>query len=156
MARLSVWAVLTLCMVALSCSVWAQDNSSRQMVISIKLCERAAEGSKPKVVAEPTIATVPGRAFLFETGGSVKDHAGDDGFDIGTRVNGTFERTGTGTVRLALEIRIGSTVPQACDPQTELFRTETVEIRTLLHPGQTKRLHFSAFQWCDVTVDHVK
>ena len=156
MARHSPYSVLIFCVAALSYSVSAQDNSNVQMVISIKVCDKAVQGSKPRILAEPTIATIPGCAFSFESGGSVKANAGDDDFDIGTRVNGKFERTGTGTVRLALKIRIGLIVPQEDDPKTELVRTETVEIRTVLRPGETKRLTCSASQWCEVTVDPVK
>jgi len=156
MARRSLCTVLMFGMAALAYSVSAQDNSNTQMVISIKVCEKAVEGSKQKILAEPTIATVPGRPFSFESGGKVKPKTGDGDLDIGTRVTGNFERTRTGTVQLALKIRIGFAVSQDEDPKTDLVRTETLDIRTVLRPGETKRLKSSASQWCEVRVDAVK
>lgn len=156
MGRAFIYFVLTFCMATLSHSVLAEDDSNTHVVISINVCEKNLERSRPKILAELTIATVPGQAFSFESGGSVKANSGEDDFDIGTRVNGNFERNGTGTVRLALKIRIGSTVLQKHELETELFRTETVEIRTVLRPGETKCFDCSASQSCEVTVEPLK
>jgi hypothetical protein len=156
MARRCLCAVLVFCMAALTYSVSAQVNSNAQMVISIKVCETAGEGSKQKTLAEPTIATIPGRPFSFESGGSVRTKTRDGDLDIGTRVTGTFERTRTGTVQLALKISFGVPVPQDDDPKTDLVKTETLDIRTALRPSETKRLKCSASQWCEVRVDPVE
>ena len=67
-----------------------------------------------------------------------------------------FERTRAGTVQLALKIRIDVAISQDDDPETDLVRTETFDIRTVLRPGETKRLKVSASQWCEVRVDPAK
>ena len=88
MARRSLCCVLMFSMLALAYSVFAQDNSNARMVISIKVCETAVEGSKQKILAEPTIATIPGRPISFVSGGSVRPKTGDGDLYIGTRVTG--------------------------------------------------------------------
>ncbi len=156
MARRCLYVVLVFGMAAFAYSVSAQVNSNAQRVISIKVCETASKGSKQKVLAEPTIVAVPGAPFLFESGGSAKTKAGDDDLDIGTRVTGSFEHMHTGTVQLSLKISIGATVSQDDDPRTDLVKTETLDIRTVLRPGETKRLKCSPSQWCEVRIDPVE
>lgn len=156
MARCTLCAIAIACIVALAHSVSAQNNTNGQMVISINVCEKTADGSKPRILAEPTIATVPGRAFSFVSGGSVKTRAVGDELDIGTRVTGKLKRTPTGTVQLALKVSVGFAVSQDDDPETDLVKTETLDIRTVVRAGETKRFKCSATHWCDVRVDPVK
>lgn len=155
MATRTLCSVLMFCMLALAVSVLADDNPNAQMVFTIKVWE-AAEGSKQKILAEPTFATIPQRPFSFVSGGSVRPKTGDGDLDIGTRVTGNFERTRAGTVQLVLKMCIGEEISQDDDPESNLVRTETLDIRTILRPDETKRLKVSDSKWCEVRVDPVK
>lgn len=156
MARCTLCGLAIALIVALAHSVSAQNNTNGQMVVSIRVCEKTLDGSKPKILAEPTIAAVPGRAFSFVSGGSVKTRAVGDDLDIGTRVTGKFNFTGTGRVQLALKVSVGFVISQDDDLETDLVKTETLDIRTVVRVGETKRFKCSATQSCDVRVDPIE
>lgn len=149
-------ATLFVCTAVVSYAVSGQNGPAPQMVLSIKVYEASDDGAEKKILAEPAIASISGRPFSFVSGGHHKTKAGEDDLEIGTRITGTFTRTGADTVQLVLDIRIGSAVSQKHEPKTDLVRTETIEIRTSLRPGQTKRLDCSRSQWCELTIDPVK
>lgn len=156
MRRLQLRTALLVCATSLSSAVSAQDNPSRQMILSITLYEQGVNDARPKILAEPAIATIPGRPFSFEAGGAVKAAATGALLRVGTRATGTLERTAPGSLKLALKISLASAVPQQLDPPTDLVRTQTLEIHTELWPGQPKRLNCSASQWCVVAVEPVQ
>lgn len=155
MCRHLLCVALIVCITAFSYAASGQDKSGTQMILSIKISDKAPEAARLKIVAEPTIATTVGRAFSYESGGTVKPKTGDGNLEIGTRVTGKLERTGNGAVQLALKIRIGAAISQENDPNTDLVRTEAIEIRTVIRPGETKRFNCSANQWCEISVDDV-
>ncbi len=155
MCRHLFCVALIVCINAFSYAAFGQDKSGTQIILSIKISEKTPEAARLKILAEPIIATTAGRAFSYESGGTVKPKTGEGDLEIGTCVTGKWERTGNGAVQLALKISIGATVSQEDDPNTDLVRTETVEIRTFIRPGTTKRFNCSANQWCEISVDDV-
>ena len=156
MAKRYLCAMLAFGTAAFAYSVSAQVNSNAQMVISIKVCEISGDESDRKILAEPTIATIPGRPFSFVSGGKVKSQTGDGDLEIGTRLTGNFERNLNGMVQLALKISVGKSVVQTSDPNSDLVKTETFDIRTVLRPSESKRLKCSDSQWCEVRIDPVE
>ncbi len=155
MTRCLFCAVLIVCTAAFSCVAAAQDNHGTQMILSMKVCEKATECSEPKILAEPILVAIAGRPFSLESGGSLTANSEGNDFRTGTRVSGKFELSETGTVQLALKVRIASAVPQD-EPETALVRMEILEIRTTLQPGKTKRINCSASQWCELTAKPVE
>jgi len=158
MARRFLYVAVVVCVATFAYSpmAFAQDNSNGQLVISIKAYETADEGPQQKVLAEPTLVTIPGRPFSYNTGGTLKTKTGDEDLSIGTRVTGTLTRTRTGTVQVALKVSIGDSVSQDDDPETDMVKTEIIDIRTIVKMGEVKRLKWSASRWCEVRVDSVK
>ena len=156
MCRYLLCVAIIVCITAFSYAASGQDKSAKQVILSIKISEKAPEADRLKILAEPTIATIAGRAFSFDSGGTVKPKTGDGDLKIGTRVTGKWERTDNGEVQLALKIHIAAAVFQEGDPNTDLVRTDAFEIRTVVRPGKTKRFNCSAHQWCEISVDDVK
>jgi hypothetical protein len=71
---------------------------------------------------------------------------------FGTSMTGQIQTTSTDAVQLTLKIGVGSVVSQPNDPKTDLVRSETFEFRTVMQPGETKRLACSKTQWCEIHV----
>ncbi len=138
---------------ALSNTSAAPGDPGAGMMLSIKLLENATADSKARILAEPSIVTTIGRSFHFVAGGTLKPKTGGGELEIGTRISGTIERSPDGAVHVALKIRVGERVSQAGDPDTDLVRTETLDLRTVLRPGVTKRIKYSQSQSCEVRVD---
>jgi hypothetical protein len=134
----------------------ADGSSDAAVVLEIRVCEKESRDSKVKILAEPTIAATIGRPFSFKSGGSAKSKTSDREFDVGTQLNGKVERTQAGGVQLDLRISIGSILSPADDQETDLVRTESLDIRTVLRPGEVKRLKYSDSQWCEVRVADLK
>lgn len=152
---------LAIVLAAVSHSASAQNNPT-QLILSIKLCETSSEGAKSKTLAEPSIVATSGRAFSFRSGGSAKPNIGDGDFDIGTNITGKFELTAAGAAQLILKIRVATAIAQEENPKagdaarSDIVRTEILEIRTLLKPGEARRFDCSDHQWCELRVDPVK
>lgn len=144
-------ALLVASIAAMVCHAHAQSNP--QIMVSVRMCEKGKGESPPKVLAEPVIVAMPGRPFSFKAVAPLSPTIGDGDLDLGTRVNGKMVDPGDGSIQLDLKIAVSNRVPQASDAQTELVRTETLEIRTVLRPGKAKRFDYSDSRWCELRLD---
>ncbi len=156
MSRYFLCVVCIVCVAAFSRAVFAEDNAGRQLLLTISIGEETSEADRPKILAEPSIATIAGRPFSFVSGGTVKPKTGEGDLEIGTRITGNLKRLQNGMVEVTLKTRVGNTVTQEDNPDTDLVRTEIVEIRTVMRLGETKRLNCSSSQWCTIRVEGVE
>ncbi|HWL09519.1 MAG TPA: hypothetical protein VNQ76_14010 [Planctomicrobium sp.] len=141
--------------IAASCFAWAQEASSPQLQLSIKIYELGNEDSQQRVFAEPLLVTPAGRPFSLDAGGIVKTDSGDD-LKIGIQVTGKLERPRADLVSIAIKAGVGTQIIQDNDPKTVLVKTDTFDIRAVVRLGETKRFRFSEIQCCEICVDSVK
>lgn len=154
MHRLVALGVVLVCLssaAALPDGSAAPQEAGTQMALSIKFYEQASPVSRRKMLAEPTIAAVSGRPFRFHSGGETKS-----GVAFGIRVNGQFDRTDAGAWQLALNLAVGEKVVTNKEADVELVTSEAIELRMVLEPGKTRRLHCAGPRWCEVRIDPLR
>ncbi|MFO0914069.1 MAG: hypothetical protein U0795_14010 [Pirellulales bacterium] len=145
----------------------AAEPTGEPLVISIRVYDVIGEGDKEqkKVLAEPTIATVPGRPFTMRAGGTVQPKSFGEELEVGMRVTGKLEPAADGTVRVALAIRVSQTVEQAVDgeadtepkiepnAETDVVKTDELVLRTVMKTGELRRFSCAGNRWCEVRVE---
>ncbi len=146
-------AVVIACLTVTPQAANAQVDSSRQIALSIKLCEQVSGTSKRKVLADPTIIATVGKSFSMVSGGTVKPKVGEGRLEFGTQVTGELNTSDNGMIQAALKISLGT--HKQSDSTTDIVVSESIEIRTVLRPEETKRLDYTADKWCEVSVDEV-
>jgi len=140
-------------MVAFACNIAsAQEQAAKLMVLSIKVVEKTADSDALKILAQPVITMPVGEPFSLRAGSQVKPKSGGEALSFGMDVTGTLEEGRTGAVQLSVKIALGALVSQEDEPDTDVVRTDVFEIRTILQPGELKRIKCSATEWCEVRV----
>jgi len=153
MHKRTLTAVILACMTSIPQHTNAQVNSSKQIAISIKLCEKATESSPKRILADPTIVATVGRTFTMHSGGTVKPRVGEGELEFGTQVTGRLNQSGDHMMQVDLKISVGT--HKQSDAKTDVVLAETLEIRTILKPETTKRLDYSQLRWCELRIEEV-
>jgi hypothetical protein len=104
------------------------------------LSENSSTTGKRKILAEPTIAVTLGHPFSFHSGGELNTRNGGDAIEIGTRVRGIVNEHEGDSLLVAFKLAVGRAVMDARNPDTELVQTETLDLRTTMIVGKTKRI----------------
>ena len=140
-------------LVCMSLVATAEETHSVQMMLSFNVCEKTAGGKQTE--ARPTLVAPTGKPFSMVVGGTRKQKTGGEDLYGGTRVSGTMTEAPDGRIRLSAKIELGSIVSPPDDQDTDFARTESLDIRTVLRPGQTKRFEYSDSKWCEIRVERV-
>ena len=133
-----------------------RSKPGAQVIISAKLYENDTQSKQTKILSEPSVVAMVGRPFSVASGGEViGSKPGDDDLRAGPHTSGRVSDTGGGAFRLAIKLELGSVVPVKGDADTNIVRTDSVDIRTALRPKETKKFKISDTRWCEVRVDPV-
>jgi len=146
------------CLIIVGCMSFvaaADETPQIQVLLSIKVSEKGSNGKSVRVFCDPTIVTSTGKPFSFVAGGTLKPRTGGDELAFGTRVNGTMTGVPDGKIRLAAKVELGNIIAPDVDQETDITRTETLDIRTVLRLGQPKRFEYSDSKWCEVRIEPV-
>tara|TARA_R110002111_G_scaffold255157_1_gene321245 strand:- start:30492 stop:30941 length:450 start_codon:yes stop_codon:yes gene_type:complete len=125
------------------------ESVAESQFLTVKLYE---QGEQKKVLAENTLQ-VPQTGELSDfSGGTPPSVQGEAALKVGVRVTGAIKPADQGRFRIALKLQVGSRV-ESPDPETQVVRTETVEIRSDLKTGVTKRFHCGGQQWLELRLE---
>jgi hypothetical protein len=141
--------------VGMSLVATAEETPSVPMILSFKICEKSTDGKGLDFLARPTLMELMGKPFSWVVGQSLKPKDGGEELYGGTRISGTMAQAADGRIRLSAKIELGSIVSPPDDRDTDFARTESLDIRTVLRPGQTKRFEYSDSKWCEIRVEPV-
>lgn len=149
--------VVTALLMASSVVAAADTEPSRQVILKITLSESESRSVENRVLAEPTIAVMLGRPFSFRSGGELSSSSsnGEDAIEIGTRVRGTVKKHDGDSLLVALQLAVGHAVMDACDPETTLAKTETLDLRTSMIIGQEKEFYCGRSQVLKIHVQSI-
>ena len=122
-------------------------ESSQQVVLKVQLVEKAANRER-KVLAGINVATPIGESFSPFQGHSFKLKVDDCWMRFGTGLEGKIKRLADGRLHATVKFSVGSNIPLADDPETNLARTETFDISCVLREGVTKPIPVSNSRHC--------
>lgn len=124
----------------------APDCSKDKHFFSIKLLEQSQSETVKQLVDSSVEVTPEGKIYSF-SGGTVSGFQGERDLQFGVLIDGSIKPTQDGKFRLMLKLRVTERVHQLTNraeaertAETQLTKTEAVEIRTFLVKGKTKRL----------------
>ncbi|QDT30732.1 hypothetical protein [Gimesia panareensis] len=116
--------------------------------VSVKLCQQ----EPAKVLAECTVQTTAAGKFDSRSGGTLPVVQGAPALSVGVRAAGTITPADRQQFHVALQLQVGNRVSSG-SAKTQVVRTETVEIRSLLQTGKTKRFPCGAGQLLELRLE---
>ncbi|HAH43296.1 hypothetical protein [Gimesia sp.] len=132
--------------VAKTCEPLSDTDKSS---LSVRLYE---QNERPKGLAEFTILFADNEEIHYLAGGELPAAQGETPLEFGVKLTGKLKPLKQKRFRAALKLEVGERVDSA-DPQTQLVRTETLEIRSNLERGVKKRIHCGGKQWLELLLE---
>jgi len=137
--------------------LWAErPEPEEQMILSIRLLDKPRSDGKVRVLAQPRVATPIGSPFSTMQGYKVKSRTGGADLEFGERVTGRLTQLPDGRVHLAITLSRGSHVNPPGNADTDLVRTEALEIQCFLQPGVVKRIDCTNSQTCELRLERIE
>lgn len=131
----------------------ADTTETSQTFLEIKVCQQEPDDNSVLVRANQTLAVNMDRPFQFNAGGTIKPKHTKDEIPIGTRINGKLQSQRSGACELALTIQIAEQRDVA-DEEMDLVQSETIDLRTVIAVGQTKRVVYSVGKSIEITLSN--
>lgn len=137
--------------------LWAeQSKPEEQFVVSIRLLDKSRSDGKVRVLAEPRVATPIGSPFSTMQGQRFKSRTGGADLESGERVSGKLTQLPDGRLHLAITLGRGTHVALPVDADTDLVRTDSLDIQCVLQPGVVKRIDCTNSQTCELRLERMK
>ncbi len=111
------------------------------------------ETDKTQVLANHTLTTSAEGKIDFNSGGELPHQDDEPTLCFGTRINGELTPIDRQSYRLSITMELGNPVVSE-DSTTQIVRSETLAIRTLLAPGKDTRIHCGGNRWIELHVDN--
>jgi len=125
------------------------ERVAESQFLTVKLYEQTEQ---KKVLVESTLQ-VPQNGVLNDfSGGTRPPISGETALNFGVRLTGTIKPAAKDQFRIALKLHVGN-LNDSQVLQTEVVRTLTVEIRSDLKTGETKRIHCGDQQWLELRLE---
>ncbi len=151
MNKLCIHIVGMLTLLAMSSNLVGADREPvKAVVVAITLSQDRPADDEPKILAEPTIAVTVGRPFSFQNGGELKTKNGEDVIEFGTEFSGTVNECEGGLLLVAIKLAVSRPVTDAHNPDIDLVRTETLDLRTTMAAGQKKQIKCGQAQTLEI------
>lgn len=122
---------------------------SEQQFLTVKLVEQKEQ---KKVLAETTLQVPQSGVLNDYSGGELPPVQGEAGLEFGVQVTGTIKPAANDRFRIALKLQVGNRV-ESSDSETQVVRTQTVEIRSDLKSGVIKLIHCGGQQWLELCLE---
>ncbi|MCA9004633.1 MAG: hypothetical protein KDA70_05110 [Planctomycetaceae bacterium] len=117
--------------------------------LTVRLLE---QNERPKELAELTILFTDNEEFHSLSGGELPAVQGEPPLEFGVKLTGKLKSLDQKRFRAVLKLEVGNHVYSE-EPQTQLVRTETIEIRSDLVNGVKKRIHCGGQQWLELLIE---
>lgn len=117
--------------------------------LTVRLYE---QNEQPKELAELTILFADNEEIHSLSGGELPAAKGENPLEFGVKLTGRLKPLEQKRFRAALKLEVGERVISD-DPQTQLVRTQTIEIRSDLERGVKKRIHCGGQQWLEILLE---
>ncbi|MFH1299818.1 MAG: hypothetical protein ABIK07_02060 [Planctomycetota bacterium] len=125
------------------------ESVAESQFLTAKLYE---QGEQKKVLVENTLQVPQNGVLKYRSGGGLPSLAGEAAMAMGVRITGTIKPAAKDQFRIALKLHVGN-LNDSQVLQTEVVRTLTVEIRSDLKTGETKRIHCGDQQWLELRLE---
>lgn len=124
-------------------------RGAKPQFITVKFVE---QGTQKKVLAETALQVSQNGLLNSTSGGELPPVQGEAGLEFGVQVTGTIKPAAKDRFRIALKLQVGNRI-ESPDSETQVVRTQTVEIRSDLKTGVTKRIHCGGKQWLELKLE---
>jgi hypothetical protein len=81
--------------------------------------------------------------------------SGDDAIEIGTRVRGTVKQHEGDSLLVAIQLAVGHPVTDARNLDIDLVQTETMDLRTTMTVGQTRRINCGRSKMLEIHIEPI-
>ncbi|MCA9014073.1 MAG: hypothetical protein KDA77_01965 [Planctomycetaceae bacterium] len=125
------------------------ERVAEPQFLTVSLVE---QGTQKKVLAETALQVPPDRVLNSFSGGELPPIQGEAGLEFGVQVSGKIKPVAKSQFRIALKLQVGNRV-ESPDSETQVVRTQTVEIRSDLTTDVTKRIHCGGQQWLELRLE---
>lgn len=117
--------------------------------LTVKLVEQETQ---KKVLAESTLQVPRNGVLDSRSGGALPPVHGEAGLEFGVQISGKIKPVAKSQFRIALKLQMGNRL-ESPDSETQVVRTQTVEIRSDLKTGELKRIHCGGQQWLELNLE---
>ncbi|RCS42147.1 hypothetical protein DTL42_20160 [Bremerella cremea] len=121
------------------------------VIIKIRLCEQPAGAKYPTILAQPMLQTLVGQPAQIRVGGSLKSQFYPSMHEMGLKLNVVATKHDDKRYAVKADLVRGRTLGEN-DPDTEIFTTETLQVRMLAENGQLNKIAISPSKWCELTL----
>ena len=145
--RLGFLLLTALCGIAVGADVLTPPSDIPQ--ITIRYLD---EANKSKVLANYTLTASTEGKVDFNSGGELPSRDNESTLHFGTRISGKLISIDRQSYRLSITMELANLVVSE-DSATQIVRSESLAIRTVLATGEDTRIHCGGNRWIELHVD---